>query len=100
MSPATGHIEQVAVVKIGNGARIGMIVAICTLLLQLAAIIWGAARMSSRVDFLDRMAERQRQTSIQLMNKIDAMDRSLGQVEVQIENLDENLEEHRDNSGG
>ena len=95
----TGHVEQVAVVKIGNGARIGMIVAIVTLLLQLAAIIWGAARMSSRVDFLDRTAELQRNTSVLLMQKIDAMDRSLGQLEVEIKNLDENLEQHRDKSG-
>jgi hypothetical protein len=47
--------------------------------------------MSSRVDFLDRMADQTRDTSIQLMYKIDAMDRSLGQLEVKIENLEKSL---------
>ena len=94
MSPTTGHIEQVAVVKIGNGARIGMIIAVVTLLLQLAAIIWGAARMSSRVDFLDRTADQTRSTSVQLMQKIDTMNHSLGKLEVKIENLERTLANH------
>ena len=94
MSPTTGHIEQVAVVKIGNGARIVKIIAVVTLLLQLAAIIWGAARMSSRVDFLDRTADQTRSTSVQLMQKIDTMNHSLGKLEVKIENLERTLANH------
>jgi hypothetical protein len=92
---APADVEKVAIVKVGNGARIGGLIAIVTLILQLAALIWGAATLSSRVGFLESTTSAGRATDVELMHKIDQMSRDLGRIEVKVENI----EMHLENSG-
>lgn len=88
---APADVEKVALVKVGNGARMGGIIAIVTLILQLAALIWGAATLSSRVGFLESASALGRQTDVELMHKIDQMSRDLGRIEVKVENIEDHL---------
>ena len=89
---APADVEKVAIVKVGNGARVGGLIAIITLVLQLAALIWGAATLSSRVGFLESTSALGRQTDVELMHKIDQMSRDLGRIEVKVENIENHLE--------
>jgi hypothetical protein len=85
---------------VGNGARVGGIIAIVTLVLQLAALIWGAATLSSRVGFLESTAAMNRNTAVELMHKIDNMSRDLGRMEVTVDNIESNLQQHIDHTEG
>lgn len=86
-----GEVEQVEVIKIGNGARVGLIIAVITLLLQLATLIWGAATLHQRVAQIDDALRENRKSITELRIQVNRMDRTLGQVETKVENLEEHV---------
>lgn len=79
-----GKVERVEVIRIGNGARVGLYVTVITLLLQLATLIWGAATMFTKVSQLEAGMYDNRLAIQRLSQQVNSMDRTLGQVEVKL----------------